>query len=157
MTPTPISHAIPAGFSELKLRPAGYLQANGPFYGRLDDGALTIGLRIEPRHCNAAGMAHGGMLLTLVDVALTVASNFNARTQRFLPTMNVTCDFIAGAPLGSWVQVSTEVLRVSGRHVFSQVMMTDDAGTLLARASGILVLRGDPDPALSGDDLLPKP
>lgn len=97
------------------------------------------------------------MLLTLVDVALTVASNFNARTQRFLPTMNVTCDFIAPAHEGAWVQASTEVLRVSGRHVFSQVLVTGASGTLLARASGILLLRGEPDPALSGDDLLPSP
>jgi uncharacterized protein (TIGR00369 family) len=153
MVIAPMSHDVPDGFVHLALRPSGYLNANGPFFGRIENGHLVVGLCIEPRHCNAAGHAHGGMLLTLVDVALTVASNFNADTQRFLPTMNVTCDFIAPAPQGSWVQAHTDVLRVTRQHVFSQVFLKDRSGTMIARGSGILLLRGEADPALAGHKL----
>jgi uncharacterized protein (TIGR00369 family) len=146
----------PEGFAKLTLRPSGFLQAIGPFWGRRGPEGLSIGLRIEPRHCNSAGLAHGGMLLSLVDVVLTVGSNHDAGTRRFLPTVNVTCDFIRGVPLGSWVQGRAEVLRVAGSHVFSQMVLTDPAGTVFVRASGVLILRGEPDEAFAPSSLFPS-
>lgn len=142
---------LPKGYRPLALRHSGFLQAIGPFFGRRTGDALSIGLRIEPRHCNSAGQAHGGMVLSLADVVLTVGSNFNARTSRFLPTVSLSCEFIQGAALGSWVEGTAEVLRVTGSHVFSQLLLRDEADTALARASGILLLRGEADAAFDRD------
>jgi acyl-coenzyme A thioesterase 13 len=42
----------------------------GPVHVREADGGRVFGLRIEERHRNAGGVAHGGLLATLVDYAL---------------------------------------------------------------------------------------
>src|SRR5690349_1396894 len=40
------------------------------FYYRRDGERLIIGLRILAKHANARGVAHGGLLMTLADIAL---------------------------------------------------------------------------------------
>jgi uncharacterized protein (TIGR00369 family) len=143
----------PAGFAPLRLKPSGFLQGIGPFWGRREGDRLTIGLRIEPRHCNSAGLAHGGLLLSIVDVVLTVGTNFNADISRFLPTVHVDCDFVRGVPLGAWVQGNADVVRVTSGHAFSQLVLADEAGQVFLRASGILLVRGEPDPTFGRDNV----
>jgi uncharacterized protein (TIGR00369 family) len=133
----------------LTLPPSGYLDANGPFFAKRAGDDIIIGLRIEPRHCNAIGIAHGGMILTLADVLLTVGSNIRARTSRFLPTVNVTCDFIGPAKQGDWIEGRIEVLKVTKSYVFSQALLQTDVARPVARISGVLIVRGDPDPAFA--------
>lgn len=159
MAPSSDTHAppVPEGFEPLRLKPSGFLQGIGPFWGRRDGDQLAIGLRVEPRHCNSAGLAHGGFLLSLVDVVLTVGTNFNADLRRFLPTVHVDCDFVRGAPAGTWLQGRADIVRVTGGHAFTQLVLTDEAGQVVARASGILLLRGEPDPAFGRDTVLAPP
>jgi len=142
-----MSSQLAPDFFRLSLPASGHLATVGPFFGRRVEDRLTIGLRIEPRHCNSSGAAHGGMLLSLVDVVLTVGSNFNAGLSRFLPTVSVSCDFLHQATEGCWVQGTAEVLRVARQHVFAQTTLVDETGRACVRASGVLLLRGDADPA----------
>lgn len=135
----------PAGFRAIRLGVNPFLQANGPLFGRLDGERFVIGLRIERRHCNPAGNCHGGMLLTLADMTLIVCSNVQAGINRYLTTVNLSMDFIRGAPMGAWLEGRTEVLRVARTMVFSQAILSID-GEPAARASGILKPTGDPDP-----------
>ena len=39
-------------------------------YGAGTELVLSLGLRILPKHANARGIAHGGLLMTLCDIAL---------------------------------------------------------------------------------------
>jgi len=144
-----MSSAIPSGFVRLSLPASGYLEANGPFFGKRAGDQVVIGLRIESRHCNSIGIAHGGMILTLADVLLTVGSNVRARTSRFLPTLNITCDFIGSAKQGDWVEGRIELLKATGSHLFSQALLQTDEPRPVARISGVLLVRGDPDPAFA--------
>ena len=60
----------PNGFKPL-FRTSPFLDHNGPFFYRENaDGTFVVGLRIEPKHANARGSAHGGLLMTLCDIAL---------------------------------------------------------------------------------------
>src|SRR6185437_3084068 len=59
----------PDGFSPL-FRTSPFLDAVGPFYYRRDGERLVIGLRVLEKHANARGAAHGGLLMTLADIAL---------------------------------------------------------------------------------------
>src|SRR5258705_10495213 len=59
----------PDGFTPL-FRTSPFLDALGPFYHRRDGRALILGVRIAEKHCNARGTAHGGLLMTLADIAL---------------------------------------------------------------------------------------
>ena len=60
----------PDGYKPL-FRTSPFLDHNGPFFYREnDDGTFVVGLRIQPKHANARGIAHGGLLMTLCDIAL---------------------------------------------------------------------------------------
>ncbi len=141
---------IPAGFRLVNLRPNPYLEQVGPLYGRLEGGGFILGFRVERKHCNPAGMCHGGMLMTLADMLLILGSNVQAKLARYLTTVSVTNDFLAAAPEGSWLEGRVQVLRVTGSLVFTQGTLTLD-GVPAMRTSGILKPVGEADPAFSAE------
>ena len=127
---------IPAGFLPLKLS-MGYLEAIGPLYGQWADGRFVLGVRVEFRHCNPASVAHGGMLATFADMLLPLASRFQSKAKMgFLPTVNLTCDYLAPAALGSWVEGRAEPVRTTKNLLFAQGLATADGEPVL-RANGI--------------------
>jgi uncharacterized protein (TIGR00369 family) len=127
---------IPAGFLPLKLS-MGFLEAAGPLYGKWADERLVLGFRVEFRHCNPGSVAHGGMLATFADMLLPIASRFQSKTEMgFLPTVNLTCDYLAPAPLGSWVEGRAEPVKTTKNLLFAQGLATADGQPVL-RANGI--------------------
>lgn len=106
---------------------------------------------VERRHCNSMQTMHGGMILAFTDVSLTVGSNILAKTRRFLPTLSATCDFIGPARAGDWVQIAVQVIRMTRNYVFSQGVIETGAGAPVARVSGTLLIRGEPDPTYDGE------
>jgi uncharacterized protein (TIGR00369 family) len=134
---------VPAGFVKLTLQSSLYLETNGPFYIKRDAEDIWLGMRIEKRHCNSAGYAHGGMLMTFADLLLTAGSNARTELSRFLPTLNATCDFLGSALDGDWIHGRIEVLRQTRNYVFSQVLVTTLEGAPVFRASGTLLIRGE--------------
>jgi len=142
---------IPEGFVKLALSSSLFLDNNGPFFVRREGERVTIGMPVEGRHCNSIGTMHGGMVLAFTDVALTVGSNMIAKTSRFLPTLSVTCDFVGPAKAGDWVQIDVQVIRVTRSFVFSQGLIETGAGAPVARISGTLLVRGEPDPKYDGE------
>ena len=128
---------IPDGFAALPFR-TGFIAANGPLYFKREgDGPLRLGFRVEERHCNPMGMAHGGMLVTFADMQLPFGARFQGGlADNFLPTINLSIDFLAPAKLGAWVEGETQVLRKTRNLVFAQCTVTADGEPAL-RASGI--------------------
>lgn len=144
MTTTP---AIPVGFVPLSL-PGDFVSVNGPLYIREQAGVVQLGFRVEQRHTNPMGICHGGMTASFCDMLLPIGT-LRQRTEigpRFLPTVSLQIDYLAPAPLGSWVQGETDVLRITRTLVFAQGRVTAD-GEPVARCSGILKI-GSPFPAL---------
>ncbi|HVJ55163.1 MAG TPA: PaaI family thioesterase [Aliidongia sp.] len=127
--------AVPEGFRAVPMD--RFIGANGPLYAKREGEGLVLGFRVELRHCNPADICHGGMLMTLADMLLGMGSNFQGKLGRFLPTVSMTTDFLAPAPLGAWVEGRTELLRTTRNLVFAQCLVTAD-GTLALRASGIM-------------------
>jgi uncharacterized protein (TIGR00369 family) len=129
--------SIPEGFAPLPLN-FGFIGANGPLYGKREpDGRLRLGFRVEERHCNPMGMAHGGMLVTFADMQLPFGIRFQGGLpDNFLPTINLSVDFLGPAKLGAWVEGETEVLRRTRNLAFAQCQVTAD-GEPAIRASGI--------------------
>ncbi len=132
--------AVPEGFRPLPFTPRGsFVDVNGPLYGKRDNNELVIGFRVELRHCNPAQICHGGMLMAVADMILGAGSNYNLKLKRFLPTVSMTSDFMAPAPLGAWVEGRAQVLRTTRNLVFTQCLLTAD-GVPAMRASGIMKL-----------------
>jgi uncharacterized protein (TIGR00369 family) len=127
---------IPAGFAPLRLS-MGLLEVLGPLYGKWTEDRLALGFRVELRHCNPAQVAHGGMLATFADMLLPIAARFQSKAELgFLPTVNLTCDYLAPAPLGSWVEGRAELVKTTRNLLFAQGLAMADGEPVL-RANGI--------------------
>jgi acyl-coenzyme A thioesterase PaaI-like protein len=111
----------------------------GPFFIRheaLEPGErVRLGFRVEKHQCNPRDVCHGGLLASFLDLCL--ARGLMAEEGFFgsTPTINMTIDYLAAAPLGAWVESRITALRRTGRLGFAQALiMTGDQ--LLVRGSG---------------------
>ncbi len=140
----------PEGWTLFDFR-GGYIDRNGPLFFREDGPAgFQLGMRIEHRHCNPRGVGHGGWLMTFADMMLPMAAHRHPKVGRnFLPTVSMSVDFLAPAPLGSWLNSRTDILRVTRNLVFAQGLIYADE-TLVARVNGVFKI-GEPIAKLIGD------
>ena len=138
MSPADPAPAIPEGFEERRFGNEGFINVNGPLYARRSGAALQLGFRVERRHCNLMGILHGGMMATFCDMLLPISAHVLSGElgNRFLPTINLQIDYLAAAPLGSWVQGEAQLLRTTRSLVFMQGLVHAD-GIKVARVSGI--------------------
>lgn len=130
---------VPEGFKPFLAEGTGMLSHVGPIYHTIKDGKGHLAFRVMEHHLNPAGDCHGGMLATVVDVQCGFGSNVNAKLDRFLPTISLTCDYLEPGKLGDWVVGYTEVVKVTRRMVFCEAKMKVDDRVLL-RANGIMKL-----------------
>jgi uncharacterized protein (TIGR00369 family) len=131
-----MSSHIPEGFRPLAFN-MGFLEHSGPLYGKWDGDRLLMGFRVEMRHCNPGRVAHGGMMATFADMLLPMASRFQSQQDMgFMPTINLTCDFMAPAKLGAWVEGRAEPVRITKGLIFAQGIATADGEPCL-RANGL--------------------
>jgi uncharacterized protein (TIGR00369 family) len=144
-----MSTDIPAGFAPFKIA-MGFLESNGPLYGKWENDTLLLGFRVEMRHCNPGRVAHGGMLATFADMLLPIASRFQSKADMgFLPTVNLSCDYLAPAPLGAWVEGQADAIKITRNLLFAQGVATADGEPVL-RANGIFKITSR-DSTKSGD------
>ena len=116
------------------------MAAAGPIYVRRDAaGRAIFGLLVEPRHCNAKGMCHGGMLAALTDVVLGIGGLEQAGVRGFFITISLTQDFLAPVPLGSWLEAEVDLLRRTHTTMFVQGVFRV-RGEAALRASGVFRL-----------------
>lgn len=115
---------IPSGFEPAGFTP-GFLDHGGPYFlGPAEDGvrpkALRIvGLRIMPHHINYQDVAHGGVISTFADVALSHAV-YDAERPRLAPsTVTLTVNYLAGARLGDWLEARVRIDRLGGRTAYT--------------------------------------
>ena len=114
---------------------------SGPFYFREGD-APGVGFFSEERHTNIANFVHGGMLLTLADMALWDIARRRIGPFRAV-TLTLNSEFIAPGPLGAFIEAGGEVLRATRSLIFVRGLVTSRGETLLA-FSGTLKLFGEP-------------
>ena len=126
----------PPGFEPL-FRSTPFLDHLGPFFMRKDaDGAFVIGLRVLPFHANGRGNAHGGLLMTLCDIALGYRTTASVSPRPFLTTANVTADFAGSAKLGDWIEAHVDVQKVGRTLAFANCYVVCE-GRRIVHASGI--------------------
>lgn len=130
----------PAGFLAVPIE-IGFIGVNGPLFVNVDDPkTLKLGFRVEMRHCNPMKIAHGGMMATFIDMLMPFGIMYETKMAgRFLPTIHLSQEFLAPAPLGCWVEGTAQTLRTTKNMVFAQCLVTAD-GAPCGRASGIFKL-----------------
>ncbi len=82
-------------------------------------------------------VCHGGMLATFAGMFLPIAARFQAKTDiGFLPTVNLSCDYLAPAPLGAWVRSRADLVTATRNLLCAQGMASAD-GVPVLPANGI--------------------
>ncbi|HEY6911417.1 MAG TPA: PaaI family thioesterase [Myxococcales bacterium] len=127
---------IPQGFKALQRFNSPFLSSLGQLYARKDGENLIIALRIEQKHLNTRGLAHGGMLVTLADSALGIVIASMRTPPKPMVTINLTTDFADAAREGDWVEARVDVQKFGRRLAFASCHLWVGERRIL-RASGI--------------------
>src|SRR2546421_534741 len=127
----------PPGFAPL-FRTSPFLETVGPlFYRRDPERGLIVGLRIAEKHANARGIAHGGLLLTLADIALGYRTAFGQDPPEGLITANLTADFAGAARIGDWVEAHVDVHKIGGRPALPHAFFVGQCGRIRRASAGV--------------------
>jgi acyl-coenzyme A thioesterase 13 len=137
-----MSDPNPAPGFEPLFRTSPFLETVGPlFYRRDPERGLVIGLRIAEKHANARGIAHGGLLVTLADIALGYATAFARDPPEGLITANLTADFAGVAKIGDWVEAHVDLQKLGRRLAFANAFLIVDDERIV-RASAVFTRTG---------------
>jgi acyl-coenzyme A thioesterase 13 len=130
--------AAAEGFTAL-FRSSPFLDRAGPFYSKDKGAALSIGLRVLEHHLNARGLVHGGVLLTMADIALGYAMATSENPPISAVTSQLSADFAGSARLGDWVQSRVDIQKIGRTLAFANVyLLVGDVR--IVRASGVFAV-----------------
>lgn len=135
---------IPEGFKEADFG-GNFLRGNGPFYLKREAERWLVGLRVEDHHVNYLGIAHGGLLSTLADVALSAQPYYSERPNPAVTTTSMTTNFLAAARLGDWLVADARIARLGKRtaHVHGVIRRDQE---ILVTMSGVFGIHRSESP-----------
>ena len=98
------------------------------------EGRTRLRLALRPEHANNLGIAHGGVICTLLDVALGTAARLKAG--RPVVTLDMQTRFLA--PGRGTLIAEGRVTRAGRSVIFCEAEICDAEGDLVASATGLL-------------------
>ena len=115
-----------------------FLQHLGGSIADLDEGGeVTIDLR--PEFCNSRQVAHGGVVMTILDVCMARAARARRRadghSDHGVATIEMKTTFLTPGTGGTLTAHGT-CLQHSGSMAFCEGEVRDERGRVVARASG---------------------
>lgn len=106
---------------------------------KAQNGEATVELVIEPKHLQAYGILHGGVLATLIDNGIGAAVHSLLTDEQASATVDLNIKFLKG--------ISTGVLRAEGKvfkkgrtMMFAECSILDDQEQLIAWGSGTFAI-----------------
>jgi acyl-coenzyme A thioesterase 13 len=133
-----MSDATPDGFEPLEPSPFG--ERIGPLYLNPQGPVPVLGLRVEPHHANRGGRVHGGVLMTLADIAVSRAVRAQLPTGATMWTADLQIAFLHGAGEGEWVEALPNVDRL-GRSLVHASCVLRAGDRELAKALATFAVR----------------
>ena len=129
---------IPEGFERLP-EGLGFTDNLQPCYIHRSDEGVVVGMPVQKRHGNTMGICHGGVLMTLSDIAAATNLNHARGVVTGSPTVNLSVDFIGAAKVGEWIYSEPHSVTVKRRFGFSSGLILNEKG-VVARYSGTFYL-----------------
>lgn len=124
----------------------GFHSLLGYRQSRWEETEAVLELELQPRHLNLGGVIHGGVLTSLLDIAMAQAGTycpFPGRMRKAI-TLSLTTTFTGQCSSGT-IRV-TGRKRAGGRRIFNSTgEVHDDQGNLLAMAEGTFRIRSGSD------------
>ncbi len=128
----------PAGYAEVE-KAGPFLALTGPLYVRREGKQFRVAMRLEEKHLNASGIAHGGMLAAFADSALGMSLCLATRRGPPMVTVSLTTDFLGAGLPGDWLEAAVEIAKVGGRLAFASCLVTAGERRVF-RASGVFAV-----------------
>jgi uncharacterized protein (TIGR00369 family) len=120
----------------------------------MGQGRAQIHLAPRAEQCNSFGVAHGGLLMTVLDVVMAHAARSEETPEQALHTSVVTVEMKT-----SFMRPGRGALRGHGRLLhrgaklaFCEGRVEDEAGQLLAHATATFKFVPAPSPSQAGSD-----
>jgi uncharacterized protein (TIGR00369 family) len=93
-----------------------------PIFARRDERTVSLAVEVREPHCNARGLAHGGLVCALADNAMGLSAIAAARADGLDPkgalTVSLSVDFVDAARPGDLIEVRPVVIRVGRTLAF---------------------------------------
>ena len=97
-------------------------------------GKGEILLALKPEHTNTWDVAHGGVLLTLMDVAMAVAARSGDPGDRSVVTVEMKNNFMQAA--NGVLRVKADTVRRTATMAFCEAKLYNDQGEICCMATG---------------------
>ena len=99
---------------------------SGPFYlGKGTNGETIVALEVNQSQCNSGLVAHGGLIMTLADLAVCHEAVKNLGNLRAL-TVSLTANFLKPAKKGTILKAFPEVSHRTKRTAFAEAYILAD-------------------------------
>ncbi|VWX61423.1 PaaI family thioesterase [Sphingorhabdus sp. 109] len=132
--------SVPAGFERAKFSNP-FLDMAGPYYVRPGDEGIIVGTRIHEGQINHINVAHGGVLGTLADVALSLQVHEAERPRLPVATMSLNTNYLAAAKLDDWVEANCRIDRMSKRTAYCSGRIVCGDTVLMTMTAVFAILR----------------
>jgi uncharacterized protein (TIGR00369 family) len=116
------------------LKKIPFSQHLGIHVDSLEKGIARLSIEIRPEFTTSWGSAHGGSILSLLDVTLSMAARTLFDPPRSIMTIDLSTSFI-GTSKGV-LRAEGRVLRAGQTTIFCEGEARDDEGELVAKAIG---------------------
>jgi uncharacterized protein (TIGR00369 family) len=108
------------------------------------DGKSRISLQLKPEYENSFGIAHGGVIMTLLDFAMGAAARSISEVPLGAMTIDMTVSFLR--PSTGKIIVEGTILK-SGKTInYCEAIVLNEAGEVTAKSSGTFMLRQSKTP-----------
>ena len=109
---------VPEGFKIIDQTENHIAHIGQGFYKRNDNGSLVMAFWIRSENTNSAGVAHGGMLMSVADYCL--CSLAMDSKENYAATVSFRGEFIAPAKTGSLLEIHPKIDKETKSLVFGQ-------------------------------------
>jgi acyl-CoA thioesterase len=118
-----------------------FIQELGVEFLSAADGKSLLALNLEPWHLNSWSVAHGGVLMSLLDVAMAVAGRSLDSEAGGGVTVEMKTSFLQPAKAGTRLLVSGHAFHRSASLAFCDGEVRDTGDRLIAKAMGTFKYR----------------
>jgi uncharacterized protein (TIGR00369 family) len=133
--------SVPDGYELFSLSPFGDLV--GPLYAGWRDSGPTIAVRVGSEHGNRSGRAHGGLMMTVADIALTRAALEQLPPNARVATADLHIAFLESVKEGEWLEAIPSIDRV-GRSLIHGSCVLEASAKTAARVLATITVRQSP-------------
>jgi acyl-coenzyme A thioesterase 13 len=131
--------SLPDGYELFSASPFGELV--GPLYAGRRDSRPTIAVRVSSGHGNRNGRAHGGLMMTVADIALTRAAREQLPPDARVSTADLHIAFLESVSEGEWLEAIPSIDRVGRSLIHGNCVLEVGAKTAARVLATIAVHR----------------